>query len=34
MFEMPGTNTSEFNVSVDYAKAMFNKSKLSKLKAA
>ena len=34
MFEMPGTNTTEFNVSLEYATAMFNKSKLSKLKVA
>jgi hypothetical protein len=34
MFEMPGTNASEFNVTIDYAKKMFNKSKLSSLKVA
>jgi ATP-dependent Clp protease ATP-binding subunit ClpX len=34
MFEMPGTNTTEFNVTLEYATAMFNKSKLSKLKVA
>jgi ATP-dependent Clp protease ATP-binding subunit ClpX len=34
MFEMPGTNATEFNVTLEYAQAMFNKSKLSKLKAA
>lgn len=34
MFEMPGTNITEFNVTIEYAQAMFNKSKLSKLKAA
>ena len=34
MFEMPGTNITEFNVTLEYAQAMFNKSKLSKLKAA
>ncbi len=34
MFEMPGTNATEFNVTVDYAKNMFNKSKLSTLKVA
>ena len=34
MFEMPGTNITEFNVTLEYAKSMFNKSKLSKLKAA
>jgi ATP-dependent Clp protease ATP-binding subunit ClpX len=34
MFEMPGTNVTEFNVTLEYAQAMFDKSKLSKLKAA
>jgi ATP-dependent Clp protease ATP-binding subunit ClpX len=34
MFEMPGTNATEFNVTLEYAQNMFNKSKLSKLKAA
>ncbi len=34
MFEMPGTNVTEFNVSLDYAKNMFDKSKLSTLKVA
>jgi len=34
MFEMPGTNATEFNLTLDYAKSMFNKSKLSKLKVA
>ena len=34
MFEMPGTNATEFNVTLDYAKNMFNKSKLSTLKVA
>ncbi|TRZ82016.1 MAG: ATP-dependent Clp protease ATP-binding subunit ClpX [Sediminibacterium sp.] len=34
MFEMPGTSTTEFNVTIDYAKKMFNKSKLSSLKVA
>ncbi|NQW78262.1 MAG: ATP-dependent Clp protease ATP-binding subunit ClpX [Chitinophagaceae bacterium] len=34
MFEMPGTNATEFNVTIEYAKKMFNKSKLSSLKVA
>ena len=34
MFEMPGTAATEFNVTIDYAKKMFNKSKLSSLKVA
>ena len=34
MFEMPGTSATEFNVTIDYAKKMFNKSKLSTLKVA
>jgi ATP-dependent Clp protease ATP-binding subunit ClpX len=34
MFEMPGTTATEFNVTIDYAKKMFNKSKLSSLKVA
>ena len=34
MFEMPVTNATEFNVTLEYAQNMFNKSKLSKLKAA
>ena len=34
MYEMPGTNTTEFNVSLAYAKNMFDKSKLSTLKVA
>jgi ATP-dependent Clp protease ATP-binding subunit ClpX len=34
MFEMPGTNATEFNVTLDYAKNMFDKSKLSTLKVA
>lgn len=34
MFEMPGTDTTEFNVTLDYAKQMFDKSKLSTLKVA
>ena len=34
MYEMPGTNTTEFNVTLAYAKNMFDKSKLSTLKVA
>ena len=34
MFEMPGTNVNEFIVTLDYAKNMFDKSKLSTLKVA
>jgi len=34
MFEMPGTNATEFTVTIEYAKKMFNKSKLSALKVA
>jgi ATP-dependent Clp protease ATP-binding subunit ClpX len=34
MFEMPGTNATEFNVTLGYAKNMFDKSKLSTLKVA
>lgn len=34
MFEMPGTNATEFDVTIEYAKKMFNKSKLSSLKVA
>ena len=34
MYEMPGTNVTEFNVTLDYAKNMFDKSKLSTLKVA
>ena len=34
MFEMPGTNVTEFNVTLAYAKNMFDKSKLSTLKVA
>jgi len=34
MFELPGTDTKEFHVSLDYAKQMFDKSKLSALKVA
>jgi ATP-dependent Clp protease ATP-binding subunit ClpX len=34
MFDLPGTDTTEFNVTLDYAKQMFDKSKLSSLKVA
>lgn len=34
MFEMPGTHVHDFNVTLDYAKKMFNKSKISTLKVA
>jgi ATP-dependent Clp protease ATP-binding subunit ClpX len=34
MFEMPGTDATEFNVTLAYAKQMFDKSKLSTLKVA
>jgi len=34
MFDLPGTDTKEFNVTLDYAKQMFDKSKLSSLKVA
>jgi ATP-dependent Clp protease ATP-binding subunit ClpX len=34
MFDLPGTDTKEFNVTLDYAKNMFDKSKLSSLKVA
>ena len=34
MFEMPGTEATEFNVTLDYATQMFDKSKLSTLKVA
>ena len=34
MFEMPGTNVTEFNVTLAYAKNMFDKSKLGTLKVA
>jgi ATP-dependent Clp protease ATP-binding subunit ClpX len=34
MFELPGTNTTRFHVTLDYAEKMFNKSKLSALKVA
>jgi len=34
MFELPGTDTKLFHVTLDYAKNMFNKSKISALKVA
>jgi ATP-dependent Clp protease ATP-binding subunit ClpX len=34
MFELPGTDTKAFHVTLDYAKNMFDKSKLSTLKVA
>jgi len=34
MFELPGTTTTTFNVDLNYAKNMFDKSKLSNLKVA
>ena len=34
MFELPGTGSTEFNVDLNYAKNMFDKSKLSTLKVA
>ena len=34
MFDLPGTDIKEFNVTLDYAKNMFDKSKLSTLKVA
>jgi ATP-dependent Clp protease ATP-binding subunit ClpX len=34
MFELPGTDTKLFHVSLDYAKNMFDKSKISALKVA
>jgi ATP-dependent Clp protease ATP-binding subunit ClpX len=34
MFDLPGTDTKEFNVDLDYAKNMFDKSKLNTLKVA
>jgi ATP-dependent Clp protease ATP-binding subunit ClpX len=34
MFEMPGTDTKEFHLSLDYAQHKFDKSKLSMLKVA
>ena len=34
MFDLPGTDIKEFHVTLDYAKKMFDKSKLNALKAA
>lgn len=34
MFELPGTGTKKFTVTIDYAEKMFGKSKLSALKVA
>ena len=34
MFELPGTDTKVFNVTLAYAKDMFDKSKISALKVA
>ena len=34
MFELPGTDTKEFNVTLDYAERMFDKSKMNLLKVA
>jgi ATP-dependent Clp protease ATP-binding subunit ClpX len=34
MFELPGTDTKEFNLTLAYAKDMFDKSKISALKVA
>lgn len=34
MFELPGTNTTQLHVTLEYAEKMFNKSKLSALKVA
>jgi ATP-dependent Clp protease ATP-binding subunit ClpX len=34
MFELPGTDTKHFHVTLDYAKHVFNKSKLNLLKVA
>ena len=34
MFELPGTNTTTLNVTLDYGEKMFSKSKLSALKVA
>jgi hypothetical protein len=34
MFELPGTDTKVFNVTLTYAKDMFDKSKISVLKVA
>jgi hypothetical protein len=34
MFDLPGTDITEFEVNLEYAKQMFDKSKLSTLKVA
>ena len=34
MYELPGTDTKTFHVSLDYAKDMFDKSKINSLKVA
>ena len=34
MFELPGSAAKQLNVDLDYAKTMFDKSKLSTLKVA
>lgn len=34
MYELPGTDTKTFNVTLDYAKDMFDKSKINSLKVA
>jgi ATP-dependent Clp protease ATP-binding subunit ClpX len=34
MFELPGTDTKKFTVTLDYAEQKFSKSKLSSLKVA
>jgi ATP-dependent Clp protease ATP-binding subunit ClpX len=34
MFELPGTETTVLNITLDYAESMFSKSKLSVLKVA
>jgi ATP-dependent Clp protease ATP-binding subunit ClpX len=34
MFDLPGTTSTEFNVDLNYAKTMFDKSKISTLKVA
>ena len=34
MFDLPGTDIKDFNVTLAYAKNMFDKSKLSTLKVA
>jgi hypothetical protein len=34
MYELPGTDIKEFEVTLNYAKQMFDKSKLNTLKVA